>query len=108
MPSSFVFFPYCRVLGAVDRPANIVASNTDVAPDAFTNVVDPTLFDFLWEERVGDRRAGGSDQIENAALDLRYHRVGRREPADADDRLCRNAFHIFCVRLLIAFLCETA
>src|ERR1039457_2204551 len=67
---------------------------TDVAADAFADVLQTPLAHFGRQERIGDRRAGGADQVDDTALELAEHGVRRGEPADAHDGLTRELAHV--------------
>ena len=68
MPATPPLLPHRRVLGAADRGHREVARHADVAPDALPDVVEAPLLDLAREERVGDRRSCGADEIEHAAV----------------------------------------
>ncbi len=87
MPSAAPLLAHRRVLGAADRGRRPVAGDADVAADALADLLEPALLDLHRQERVGDRRPRGPDQVEHAVPDEPDHRVGRGEPADAYDGL---------------------
>ena len=60
------------------------------------------LLDLARQERIGDRRPRRADHVENAPAQLTYHRVGRCEPADADNGLACHLLHPADERLLRA------
>src|ERR1044072_8528393 len=72
-------------------PADLPARDADVAADALADVVEPALVDLHREERVGDGRAAGGDDVKCAVVDRLDHEVGAGEPADAEHRLLRDA-----------------
>ena len=82
MPAAPPLLAHRRVLGAADRRHRPVAGHADVAADALADVLEPPLLDLQRQERVGDRRAGGADQVEDAVSDEPHHRVGRGQPPD--------------------------
>jgi hypothetical protein len=45
----------------------VIAAHAYVAADAFSNVVDIAVLDFLRQEGVGDGGSRGADEIQNAA-----------------------------------------
>ena len=69
MPAAPVLLAGGRVLGAADVAAAVGLRDADVAADALADLVEPALVDLARQERVGDRRAGGSDQVPDAAAD---------------------------------------
>src|SRR6185437_752479 len=106
MPAAAPFLTHSWILCAAEVGRGIVARHANVAADAFANVVDPSLLDLLREERISDRRPRCTDEIEHAALNLRNHRVGRGEAANADNRLCRQLLDEASILLLESFLGE--
>ena len=100
MPAAPPLLPHRRVLGAADRRHRPVAGDADVAADALADVLQAALFDLLRQERVGDRRARGPDQVEHLLADQAHHRVGRGEAADADHGLRRQLLQAAEVALL--------
>ena len=100
MPAAAPLLPHRRVLGTADRRHRPVAGDADVAADALADVLHAAFFDLPWQERIGDRRPGGPDQVEHPLANQAHHRVGRRQPADADDRLRREGFQAAEVPLL--------
>ena len=65
------------------------AGDADVAADALADVVEPPLLDLSRQERVGDRRAGGADDVALPGADRLDHDVGIGEAPDADHGLRR-------------------
>ena len=94
VPAAAVLLAGGRVLGAADVAAEVALRDAHVAADAGADVVDPARADLLGQERVGDVRAGRADQVPHARLDDLGHPLGRRQPADADDRLPRRLAHV--------------
>ncbi|MEI2807145.1 MAG: hypothetical protein V9G18_14785 [Albidovulum sp.] len=94
VPAAAPFLAHRRVLGAADRRAEPVMRIADVAADAFADVVKPAVADLCRQERVGDRRARGADEVEDAAADLAQHRLGAGEAADADHGLAGHRLHM--------------
>ena len=86
MPAPPPLLAHRRVLRAADRRDREVAGHADVAADALADVLEPAFLDLLRQERVGDRRPGRADDVEDAARPP-DHRVGRGEAPDADHRL---------------------
>jgi hypothetical protein len=76
-----------RILGAADPHAVMPAGDAHIATDALANLVAPTLGDLARQEGIRDRRPRRTDEIENAAANLRHHGVWRGETADADHGL---------------------
>src|SRR5258708_7011824 len=62
------------------------ARDTDVAADALANFVLAPFIDFSRKVWVGDGRPGSANEIQDAALHLRHHDIGRRESTHTDDR----------------------
>ncbi len=108
MPALAPFLANCRVLRAAHRYVGIVAGGADVAADAFADVIDAPFLDLLRQEGIGDRRARGSDEVQNALFYNPYHAVRRRIAADADHRLGRDGFDEADIGLLVAFFGETS
>ena len=106
VPAPAPLLAHGRVLGAAQRRDRAVAGHADVAADALADVLVPALLDLLGQERIGDRRAGGADEVQDAAPDHPRHRVGRREPPDAHDRLRGERLQAADVRLLGGFVAE--
>ena len=107
MPSAAPLLANRRVLGTSQRRDDVFAGQTDVAGDAFAYVVLASFLDLARQERIGDARARGADQIQHAAPDLADHGVGRGKPADADDRLGRDFLDEGNIGLMVSFLRET-
>ncbi len=106
MPAAAPLLAHRRVLRAAHRNAELVARDTDVAADALANVVEPAFLDLARQERIGDRRPCGADEIEHALADERGHVIGRGVAADADHRLAGQALDEGDVGLLIPFFGE--
>ncbi len=87
MPSASPFLSHGRILRTANGNAEAIAGIANVATDAFADVVEPTLFDLLRQERVGDGGTGRTDEVEIAAFYPRHHGVRRRKTADPHDRL---------------------
>ncbi len=87
MPPSAPLLAHGGVLRAADRRRGPVAGDADVAADALADVLEAALFDLPRQEGIRDRGARRADQVEHAVADEPHHRVRRRQPADADDRL---------------------
>ena len=92
MPPAPPLLPHARVLRTADRGHGGVAGHADVAADALADVLQAALLDLLGQERVGDRRPRGADEVEHSVSDHPHHRVGRREAADPDHRLGGESF----------------
>ncbi len=91
MPAAAVLLARGRVLRADQRrSADLPARDADVAADALADVVEAALVDLLRQERIGDRRPTGGDDVELAGVDRVGHRVGIRPAADAEHRLLRD------------------
>ena len=67
MPASAVLLAGGRVLRAADVAARVARDDAHVAADALADLVQPALLDLLRQERVGDRRPGGADDVRHAA-----------------------------------------
>ena len=93
VPAAPVLLAGGRVLGAADVAAGVGLGDADVAADALADLVDAPLVDLARQERVGDRRPRGADQIPHAAAHDLGHQVGVGQAADADDRLGRRLAH---------------
>ncbi len=89
VPAAAVLLAGGRVLGAAQVAAPDRARVARVAADALADLVVAALLDLHRQERVGDRRPGGADQVGGAASHHLGHAVGIGEPADHDDRLLR-------------------
>jgi hypothetical protein len=76
VPAATPFLAHRRVLGAAEVRRSVIARHAHVAADAFADLVDPAFLDLLRQEGVRDRRARGADEVEDAAPDLRDHRIG--------------------------------
>ena len=109
MPAASVLLAGGGVLGAHHRrAADLPARDALVAADALPDVVETALLDLVRQERVRDRRPGGADDVELSGVDDGDHRVGVRDPADADDRLVGVVARLdgARVRLLVVLLEE--
>src|ERR1022692_727199 len=106
MPSAAELLAHAGVLRAPDRRHREVAGDAHVAADALADGLQAAGADLLRQERVGDRGAGGADEVEDATLHLADHQVWRREPADADDRLASQLLEPGDVLLVLAFGAE--
>ena len=87
MPALAPLLAHAGVLGAADRRNGVVARHTDVAADAFADVVEPAFFDLSRQEGICNGRACRTDDVDHAAAQLRDHGVGRGETTDADHGL---------------------
>ena len=83
-----------RILRARDLVMVERARKADVATDALADLVEPSLLDLLRQERVGDRRPRGADQIPDAAADDLHHSLRARQASDAYDRLRRGLTNV--------------
>ena len=82
VPTAAVLLAAGRVLGAPDRRAALLpAGDADVAADALADVLEAALLDLLRQERIGDRRAGGADDVGLPGVDDADHDVRVGEPA---------------------------
>src|SRR5947208_10918199 len=91
MPAAPVLLAGRRVLRADGRrAADLPARDADVAADALADVVEPALVDLLRQERVGDRRTTGRDDVELARVDRIDHQIRAREAAHAEYGLLRD------------------
>ena len=86
MPALAPLFHEGGILRAARDRHGHVAGDADVAADAFADVLDAALLDFLRQERIGDRGPCAADEIERAGLDHLDHHVGRGEAPYPDDR----------------------
>ena len=102
MPAAAPFLADRGVLRTAHGHASLVTGDTDVAADAFANLVDAAIADLRRQERIGDRGPRRADEIEHAAADLRDHRIRRGEAADADHRFIGQLFDKGGIRLLVA------
>ena len=75
MPAAAPFLHDGRVLRAAHRREAVLAGHADVAADALADLVEAALLDLPRQKRVGDRRAGGPDEVDDSAPDLREHGV---------------------------------
>src|SRR5438132_441898 len=73
VPATAVFLAGSGVLGAHQRTANLEAGGALVAADAFADLVQAPLLDLFREERIGDRRTGGTDDVVLARGDCLDH-----------------------------------
>ena len=89
MPAAAVLLARRRVLRAAQVAAAVGQRVAGVAADAGADLVVAALLDLERQERIGDRRARGADQVPDAALDHVGHHVGIDHQAGADDRLVR-------------------
>ena len=81
--------------------------DADVAADALADLAVAALLDLLREERIGDRRPRGADQVPRAAERMiSAIRSGFVSRADADDRLRRRLAHSAGPFELVALLEE--
>ena len=87
VPPAAVLLARRRVLRAAEVPAPVGGRVARVAADAGANLVIAALLDLDRQERVGDRRPRGSDQVPDAALDHVGHHVRVDHQPGADDRL---------------------
>src|SRR5258708_1386012 len=107
MPAAPPLFSCGGVLSAADRHTVVPARDTDIAADALANILLAALVDLLRQKRIGDRGARPTDQIQDAAFDLRNHAVRRGEAPHADDGLPGNLFDELYDRLVAAFAGES-
>ena len=103
VPALAPLFAHGGVLRTPDRRHGVVAGHTDIAPYAFADVIDVSALDFFGQKGVRDGGAGGADQVQNPAPNLRHHGVGRSEAADADHGLGRHRLDEAHEFFLIAF-----
>ena len=89
MPAAPELLTGGRVLRAGDLVVVERTREADVAADALADLVEPAFLDLLRQERVGDRRPRGADQVPDAAADDLHHPLRARQAPDADDRLRR-------------------
>ncbi len=94
VPAAPVLLAGRGVLGAADVPAGIRLRDADVAADALADLVQAPLLDLAREERVGDGRARGSDDVPDAARDDLGHPIRVGQARDADDRLRGRLAHV--------------
>ena len=99
MPATRPLFGYGGILRAAYRHALGISGVADVAADAFADVLEPALADLLRQERIGDGRARGADEIQNAAPDLAGHRIGRGKAPDRNNGLGCQRFDPGDIRL---------
>ena len=107
MPSLAPLLAHRRILRATDRSARHVAGDADVASDALADIVEASLLDLPWQERIGDARPRRADHVEHAASDLIDHCVRRGEAAHTDDRLAGVLLDPVREGLLCSLLGET-
>ncbi len=84
----------------------MLAGDADVAADAFADLVDPALLNFLGKKGIGNGGPRRPDHVEHAAPDLADHGVRRGEPADTNDRLGRHLLDEGNIGLLLPLLAE--
>src|ERR1700722_4852532 len=84
MPATAIFLADGHVLGAHDLPALLKLRHANVAADALADVLHPAFRNLGRQERIGDRRAGGADDVQHAGAYQSDHVVGAGEPAIAD------------------------
>src|SRR5205085_6819902 len=82
MPAAPELLAGGRVLRADDLVVVERVRDADVAADALPDLVEPALLDLPRQERVGDRRARGADQVPRAAPDDLDHPVRARQAPD--------------------------
>ena len=70
MPAFAPLFGHGGILGTAYRGHGKVAADADIAAYAFAYILQLALFDFFWQERIGNRRACCTDEIENTLFDL--------------------------------------
>src|SRR5262245_15239008 len=63
VPAAPILLARRRILGADDPRHHVDAGHADVAADALPDLFDPAFVDLGGEERVGDRRASGPDDV---------------------------------------------
>src|SRR6185369_7637178 len=63
MPAAPPLLAHAWVLRAADRGHGGIARDADVAADALADVLQAALLDLLGQERVGDRRPRGADEV---------------------------------------------
>src|SRR5208283_4776941 len=94
MPARAPLLAHGRVLRTAQRRTAKIVRIADVAADALANVFQPSFADLVRQERIGDGGARRADQIDDAALELAEHAVGRSESPDAHDRLAGELAHV--------------
>ncbi len=81
-----------RILGTAHRNAIVPTRYTDIAANAFANLILPAGLYFVRQEGVGNRGPRTADKVENTALNLRHHGVRGSEPSHADHRFLCDLF----------------
>ena len=64
MPASAPDFTHGWILGTADRYEPCIPDYTYVAADAFADIVEPPLANLHRQERIGNRRACRTDQVD--------------------------------------------
>lgn len=76
MPAFAPFFTDGGVLRATHWSHSVVARSADIAAYALADIINATIADFGWQERIGNRWPRRTDHIENAFPDGADHCVG--------------------------------
>ena len=106
MPTPPPLLAHGGVLRAANRNAVVIGGDADVAADALADFVLAPLVDLPRQERVRYRRAGGTDQVQNAAAHLPHHFVRRGETSHAHHRPVGQRLHETVDRLLRPLFAE--
>src|SRR5579862_4786341 len=80
MPATAVFLTHGLVLRTHDLADLIEFRYAYVASDAFTNVLQASLFDLFRQERIGDRRPRCADKIQDLRAQNIDHVIRTGEP----------------------------
>ncbi len=107
MPAAPPFLADRGVLGAAHRHPVVPARYTDIAANAFADLVLAPAADLRRQEGVGNRGPRTADQVENAAADLRHHGIGRGEAPHTHDGLGGQFAHELDDRFVRAFGTKT-
>ena len=92
MPALLPLLSLGRILGTANRCHHVVLGHTDIAADAFPDILEATLVNLARQKGIGNRRARRTDQVEHTALYLRNHRVCGSKPPYPDDRFSGQRF----------------
>ena len=106
VPPSPPLLAHRGVLGAADGRHREIARDADVAADALSDLIGPSLGDLGRQEWVGDGGAGCSDEVDHSLAHHSGHGVGRSEPPDAHHRLGGERLEAGHVLLLAALFSE--
>ena len=108
VPALAPFLHEGRVLGAARDRHGHVASDADVAADAFADVLDPAVLHLLRQERIGDGGPRAADEVQHPLPHQPRHEVGRGEAADTHHRLRSQLANAGDQRLLRRLFLEAA